>query len=103
MTESAVRRRFGALLTDALGVDEDSVKRLDKMDWDDLSQLYLALSALHSELPANEERHRHLLELARWLRSSFPLGSDSPSLYGALSRDPRLEQLLKKLHATQNQ
>ena len=63
------------------------------VEWDDAAHLYLGLTALDRQLPADARRRDGLRDLARWLRGSFPSGADSPTNFKPLEK-PTLEDRL---------
>jgi hypothetical protein len=77
---------YKALLT-------ESVRKARGLEWDDAAQLYLGLTALDRQLPADSRRRDDLRDLARWLRGSFPTGADSPTSFKPLEK-PTLEDRL---------
>jgi hypothetical protein len=83
-----------ALLT---GLAADGARRADTMDWDQATQLYLALAALQQsrgDLGQKGSATLAQLEAIRErLRASFAPGDDSPSAFDPLALPPLSRQL----------
>ncbi len=76
------------------------MKNANALDWDQATQLYLALAALHQgmkdlgEQPADPTAlSNDLRSVSQRLRTAFPRGSDSPSLFDPTARPDLAEQL----------
>ena len=85
------------------GLLDDMARRADLLSWDEATQAYLAVAALHQGLqdlvpppakPAN--LLPGIIELRRRLEEAFPPGSDTPSRFNPLA-EPRLSLQLQNL------
>jgi hypothetical protein len=101
------RETLSAANVDSLlaGLATDGAKRADAMDWDQATQLYLALAALQqsrNDLSGKGMDALPKLEAVRQrLRAAFPAGDDSPSGFDPLAF-PTLRRQLSAI-ATQPQ
>ena len=85
------------------GLLDDIARRADLLSWDEATQAYLAVAALHQGLkdltvPSTKpvDLKPGIIELRRRLDDAFPPGSDTPSRFNPLA-EPRLGLQLQNL------
>jgi hypothetical protein len=91
-----------------LGLIDDGLKKVDRLDWDETTQLYLAIAALHQGLgdlrgprAVNPALNADIRALGRRLQLAFPpprAGQkiDSPALFNPLGDPMATDPLLKE-------
>jgi hypothetical protein len=94
------KKQFGReeLRTYLRKILDDGIKRLNSegMDWDEATQYYLSVAALHQSLvdlkePGADDKALHdgLKTISKRLRAAFPRGTDSPQLFNP-DAEPKL-------------
>ena len=78
--------------------------RIDEMDWDEASQLYLGLAALSQSLSVSGSEAPHairsdMINIKLRLKGAFPPGYDSPRKYNPLEAPLMSDTLQSMLRA----
>jgi hypothetical protein len=87
--------------TDTMPEKRREAHRIDEMDWDEATQLYLSMAALSQALTQDKDRKPALirpdmLAIKERLKSAFPKNNDSPQRYDPLEK-PSQKSLLEYL------